>query len=228
MTGKTVNQDKKPLVLVVDDIPGNLRIMAQVLREADYNISLADSGLKALEMVKACRPHMILLEKVMPEMDGIQVCKILKASPGTRGIPVIFLTIESDTQSILEGFRAGAVDYITKPFNKEELLARVDTHLQLKENQYKTVKLEQRNAVQAMTVTASHELNQPLTVLGGNFELFQQTFARVPLDHTQQKYLTRMKSSIKNLQELMDKFSHSGSIHLEDYVGTKKMVVFDE
>ncbi|MCP5050624.1 MAG: response regulator, partial [bacterium] len=209
-------------------VPKNLQVLGGILREAGYNISLATSGSKALDMVKSRPPDLILLDVMMPEMDGFQVCKQLKGSPRTKDIPVIFLTANVETESVVRAFETGAVDYVTKPFNRAELLARVNTHLKLKKAQREIIKLEQHNAVLAMNVTANHELNQPLTVLEGNFELFERAFSQAALNQKQQKYLTRMRASIEKVQTLVEKFSHSDSIHLENYIDKQKMVIFDK
>ena len=126
---------KKPLVLIVDDVPKNLQLLATILKEEDqYDIAVASSGAKALKFVENVHPDLILLDVMMPEMDGFEVCRILKASETHKDIPVIFLTAKAGIKNIVEGFRAGGVDYVTKPFNGTELLVRLNTHIQLKQS----------------------------------------------------------------------------------------------
>jgi two-component system, sensor histidine kinase and response regulator len=119
-------------ILVVDDDRENLRVVNNYLKEKGYKIALALEGKKALKVIDDNKIDLILLDIMMPEMDGFEVCKILKEKPETKGIPVIFLTAKSETDEIVKGFQTGGVDYITKPFKKEELFARVNTHIQLK------------------------------------------------------------------------------------------------
>jgi adenylate cyclase len=120
-------------ILVVDDTPANIQVLAGTLKESGYQISVATSGKQALEIVERVRPDLILLDVMMPEMDGFEACRRLKASEGTRGIPVIFLTAKTEVEDIVKGFEVGAVDYVAKPFNPHELLARVSTHLTMDE-----------------------------------------------------------------------------------------------
>ncbi len=124
--------DLKPTLLVVDDTPVNLSIMSSLLK-GHYRVKIARDGEKALEIADgATRPDLILLDVSMPGMDGYEVCRRLKASPGTRDIPVIFLTARASADDEQHGLELGAVDYITKPISQPIVLARVRTHLQLK------------------------------------------------------------------------------------------------
>ncbi len=128
-------QESKPLLLIVDDVSKNLQVLGSVLREEDYEISAAISGKQALAIAADIHPDLILLDIMMPEMDGFETCRRLKDNPSTADIPVMFLTARTDADDIVKGFALGAVDYITKPFNRQELLARVATHLALRYSQ---------------------------------------------------------------------------------------------
>jgi putative two-component system response regulator len=118
-------------VLVVDDTPTNLTLLAQVLKP-DYRVLLAVNGHKALEIAQRQSPDLIVLDVMMPELDGYEVCRRLKAAPATRRIPIIFLTALTRPEDESAGFEAGGADFIHKPFNPATVLARVRTHLQLK------------------------------------------------------------------------------------------------
>lgn len=126
--------DKQPeqLILIVDDNPQNLQFLGKFLTENDYSLCVAQSGQEALEFVKTKMPDLILLDVMMPGMDGYEVCRHLKAQQIFKHIPVIFLTAKTDSEDIVKGFEVGGVDYVTKPFNSVELLARVKTHVELK------------------------------------------------------------------------------------------------
>lgn len=119
---------QKPLVLIVDDTMMNIDLLADVLRE-DYRLGIATNGVKALEFVKKNKPDLILLDIMMPEMDGFEVCRILKENSQTRAIPVIFITALSDTENVARGFQLGGCDYIPKPFHAIEVKARVKSKL---------------------------------------------------------------------------------------------------
>lgn len=124
--------NKQSLVLVVDDNPQNLKVLGNTLRENGLRVAIAKNGAGALALVKKNPPDLILLDVMMPEMDGFEVCKRLKQQAATKEIPVIFLTAKIEKEDIIEGLEVGAVDYVTKPFNIKELMARVHTHLELK------------------------------------------------------------------------------------------------
>jgi signal transduction histidine kinase len=159
-------------VLVVDDISKNLQVVGSMLRNAGYHVMPATSGAQALERAQAQLPDLILLDLMMPEMDGLEVCRRLKADPTTRAIPVIFLTASNEMEHLVNGFSAGAVDYVTKPFNAPELLARVRTHLEL---QYARALLrdmnEEKNEFMGM---AAHDLRNPLSAVQGFSEIIME------------------------------------------------------
>jgi sigma-B regulation protein RsbU (phosphoserine phosphatase) len=123
---------RKPMILVVDDIPKNLQVVGKLLDKAGYSLSFASDYKKALEILDSAIPDLILLDVMMPEMDGFELCELIKRNAATKDIPVIFLTARISTDDIVRGFQAGAVDYIMKPFNVKELLIRIKTHLELK------------------------------------------------------------------------------------------------
>lgn len=117
------------VILIVDDVPENLGLLHESLDQAGYQVLVTTDGLSAIEIAHRCQPDMILLDGNMPHMDGFESCLQLKASPITQFIPVIFMTGLSETEHIVRGFQVGGVDYVTKPLNIEEVLARVKTHL---------------------------------------------------------------------------------------------------
>jgi len=119
-------------ILIVDDISKNIQVLGNILRQDGYSLSFATSGSQALDMVFADDYDLILLDVMMPEMDGFEVCRKIRELPDGQAIPIIFLTAKTDEEDIVKGFQAGGTDYVTKPFNSEELLARVHAHLELK------------------------------------------------------------------------------------------------
>lgn len=119
------------LILIVDDIKDNLQIIGEILETNGYEITLAMSGQECLELLESVIPDLILLDLMMPKMDGLYLCKILKNHPNFKHIPIIFLTASHETEHLFQALNQGAVDYITKPFHAPELLSRVQTHLEL-------------------------------------------------------------------------------------------------
>ncbi len=121
-----------PRLLVVDDTPENLQVVSSILRNAGFAVSVATSGEQGLEIARRTAPLLILLDLVMPGLDGFATCEALRRDPVLREIPVIFLTASRESADVVRGFEVGAVDYVTKPFNAAELLSRVHTHVQLR------------------------------------------------------------------------------------------------
>lgn len=121
----------RPNVMVVDDTPLNLSLMESIL-SADYSVQLANSGAKAIELATAAAPDLILLDVMMPEMDGFEVCRRLKADPATSHVPVIFVTAKREVSDEQLGFEVGASDFIHKPVSAPIVAARVRTHLKIK------------------------------------------------------------------------------------------------
>jgi PleD family two-component response regulator len=130
-------------ILIVDDTPANLRLLALMLGREGYQVRTAASGEQALVAVSSHLPDLILLDVSMPHMSGYEVCERLKADPRTQGIPVLFISAMDQTEDKVKAFTVGGVDYITKPIQFEEVLARVQTHLSLRELQDR---LRQANA----------------------------------------------------------------------------------
>jgi PleD family two-component response regulator len=126
-----LEQEKDRNILVVDDNPDNLRLLAELLQERHYKVRLATTGERALATIRKEAPDLILLDVMMPEMDGFKICRQLKADEQTANIPIIFISALHETIDKVKAFTYGGVDYITKPFQAEEVLSRIKTHLSL-------------------------------------------------------------------------------------------------
>ena len=125
-------QNSTGKVLIVDDNTANIDVMLTFLEMEGYEISIATSGAMALHVAGHDHPDLILLDVMMPNMDGYEICRKLKKDPTTASIPIIFVTAKKETADIVQGFQCGGVDYISKPYRQEEVLSRVRTHLQLR------------------------------------------------------------------------------------------------
>lgn len=158
-------------ILIVDDVSRNIQVVAQILQPEGYQISFAKDGPTALDRVKHSDFDLILLDIMMPGMDGYEVCRQLKADPRTQPIPVIFLTAKTETDDLVRGFEAGAVDYVSKPFNGTELLARVQTQLRLRESEKERLKKEKLKSILEIAGAVCHELHQPMQSIMGYSEL---------------------------------------------------------
>ena len=191
---------KKPLILIVDDTPKNIQVLSSILHDKGYNICISTSGIQALESLKTEVPDLILLDIQMPEMDGFEVCKLLKSNPETKDIPVIFLTAVIEHEKILEGFELGAVDYITKPFNISELTARVATHIEISRSR---AKLTELNATKDKFFSIiSHDLRSPLGTILGFSQLLLENLDQYSTDQTR-KFIDNIYQTTKNTYELL-------------------------
>ncbi len=168
------NMEKKPLILVAEDIPKNMEVVCNILRREGYRLAMAGNGRQALEMVPNVQPDLILLDIMMPEMNGFEVCEHLKKDPAAKDIPVIFLTAKTEMADIVKGFDIGAVDYVTKPFKAAELLSRVKTHLELK---FSREALNELNATKDKFFSIiAHDLRNPLQSLLLSAELLYKNY----------------------------------------------------
>ena len=171
MLSTTPNRTKSR-ILVVDDVLQNLQVVGTMLRNEGYDVMPAGSGTQALERVRVRMPDLILLDLMMPEMDGLEVCRRLKTDPAAQRIPIIFLTASNEMEHLVKGFEAGAVDYVTKPFNGPELLARVRTHLELKLARERLRQMnDEKNEFMGI---AAHDLRNPLSEIKGFAELVME------------------------------------------------------
>ncbi len=127
-----MDEKKRELILIVDDNPQNIQLLGSIIKEDQYELAFATRGADALAYLEAEKPDLILLDVMMPEMDGYAVCEKIKANKKLKDIPIIFLTAKKEAEDIVKGFKIGGVDYITKPFYPIELMARVENHLAIK------------------------------------------------------------------------------------------------
>ncbi|MCM8540640.1 MAG: response regulator [Lentisphaeraceae bacterium] len=130
-----MNDDNEKRILIVDDTPTNIRVLVPILMEhGKFQINISNNGKDALKLLEKVRPDLILLDIMMPELDGFETCRIIKSDESLKDIPIIFLTAKNETEDLAKGFALGAADFVSKPFNSVELMARVKTHIELKQN----------------------------------------------------------------------------------------------
>ncbi len=218
-------------ILIVDDVMENIQVAGAILKEKGYQLNIARNGKQALQVIEKTTPDLILLDIVMPEMDGFECCAQLKARPATRDIPIIFLTANTDTKDLLKAFELGAVDYVLKPFNAPELLSRIQTHLALRQAHLDLADLTQKasryispHVFQAIFAgekdTLLETTEKPLTVFFSDIVGFtKRTESMGDKDLTRwlNTYCERMASLV---------LKHGGT--LDKFIGDAVMVFFGD
>ena len=171
--------DKTKSILITDDNPENIKVLFDMLKNEGYKIRIATNGEQAVKSVNTEVPGLILMDIQMPQMDGYEACRRIKVSKENKSVPIIFMSAMTETYNIVEAFRAGGVDYITKPFQLEEVLARVNTHFTLREktielesalkklsnSQSQLIQSEKMASIGQLTAGIAHELNNPLNFI---------------------------------------------------------------
>ncbi|MEI6694765.1 MAG: hybrid sensor histidine kinase/response regulator [Bacteroidota bacterium] len=192
-------------ILIVDDIPTNLKILDGILKGDGYKVRPVPNGLLALQAAEKERPDLILLDIMMPEMDGYEVCRKLKENPELVDVPVIFISALNDTQDIVKAFTSGGVDYITKPFQAEEVKARVATHLKIcRQN----LELKQLNAEKDKFFSIiAHDLRSPFTGFLGLTQILEEQLSDLSKEEildfstSMRKSATKLFTLLENLLE---------------------------
>lgn len=231
MSGK---HNHNPVVLVVDDTPITLELMTRYLKRAKYHVLTAQTGHAAIRLAQDVQPDLILLDVSMPEMDGFEACQRLKANQATKDIPVIFTTALTDVNSKLEGFRVGGVDYVTKPINGREVLARVDTHLTIRSlqkklqaeiierkkaeealRQYAAELQLQNQELDAFAHTVAHDLKNPLGAIQGIAEILVAEHSRFSVEEIHES-LQAIARSGRKANNIVDELLILASVRRSD------------
>ncbi len=197
----------KPVILIVDDIPSNIQIIGKILQEYDYDIEFATNGNDALDWLETKRFDLVLLDIMMPGMDGFEVCKRITESNLDNKPAIIFITAKSDMDSMVKGLELGAVDYVVKPFQKKELLARIRIHLTILQQRYE---LEQANIFKSKLLSIiGHDLRDPV----GSLKNYVDIYLELHPD---------LDSNIKEFMHEVSGISESAFIILENLLSWAK------
>jgi len=195
------------LILVVDDIKENLQLIAEVLENVGYGTTFATNGLQALERLKNVKADLILLDLMMPEMNGLELCERIKSDQTLADIPVIFLTASDQQEHLIEAFEKGAVDYVNKPFKTPELLARVKNHLELKATQAKLQKMIEEQAV-LMQQLKKLATTDPLTGIWNRRHLFTLAAQALEKIMRENQSFSVLMLDIDHFKKINDNYGH--------------------
>lgn len=222
-------KNKDILIMVVDDESINLKIVDGMLKLEKYRTILISDPMKAFEIAKTDQPDLILLDVDMPFKTGFEICKELKNNNETINIPVLFLSGRSSTDYIIEGLNVGGVDYITKPFNAPELLARVNTHLQLKFTTEKLIEMENLKALHASMVSQNHNFNQLTTSILGQIEIGRIIIEKYGEECTKdlKDCFNSMEKAALGINNVIQKFKNIQKIEYAKYSKNIEMLDLD-
>ncbi|HAZ44653.1 MAG TPA: hybrid sensor histidine kinase/response regulator [Cyanobacteria bacterium UBA11369] len=224
-----MNKPEQNTILIVDDMPNNLGALLNYLTDFGFEVLVAEDGESAIEQVEYALPDLILLDVLMPGIDGFETCSRLKSNQATKDIPVIFMTALTDAEDKVKGFSVGGVDYVTKPIQQAEVLARVTTHLSIRNLQKKLqqqndrlqqeicdrIKIEQQlqirtaqletanQELEAFSYSVAHDLRNPITSINGYIWVLEEEYAYL-LDEDGKHYLERVRIATERMEQLID------------------------
>ena len=188
-------------ILIVDDIPANLKVLGDILKSEGFRVRPVPSGKLALQVIEKEKPDLIILDIMMPEMDGYEVCRQIKSNQLFNEIPIIFISALNETGDVVKALKAGGVDYVTKPFQAEEVLARVHTHIKLYQQ---SIELKNINLTKDKFFSIiAHDLKGPMGGFTGMTELLAEHLQNMTMVEIQQ-YLALLRDSSNNLFQLLE------------------------
>ena len=199
---------KNAKILIVDDLPENIKVLGSILKNEGFNVAVANDGNMALKIATNIIPDLLLLDVMMPNMNGFELATLLSENETTKNIPIIFITAKNETEAIVEGFKLGAVDYITKPFNPAELIVRVYNHLELKFS--KDIISKQKEELMLLNKSKdkffsiiSHDLRSPFSGFLGLTDLLEQESESFDKDDIR-IFSKKMNNAAKDLYSLLE------------------------
>lgn len=215
-------------ILVVDDLPENVFMLQDRLENEGFDVVTAYDGKTGIEKALSELPDLILLDIMMPDITGIEVCKYLVSEPTTKLIPIILVTAKSGAEDTKEGLESGAFDYIKKPFNRIELMARIKSALKLSEANKLYLNSEKRSTFAATVVTANHKIKQPLTLLSLSSAAIKRELNKDII--SKENLLARLQYidiAIKEINDVLNQLNTIKDPVLSDYANSIKMIKVD-
>jgi len=216
-------------ILVIDDLPENVFMLQDRLEHEGYEVITAYDGYSGIDKAKDHLPDLILLDVMMPDITGLEVCQILVNDPLTKEIPIILVTAKSGAEDTREGLEAGAFDYIKKPFNRIELLARVNSALKLSEAHKLILESEKRDTFIATVVTANHKIKQPLTLLSLSSAALKRELNKDDISkETILKRVRYIDIAVKEINDVLNQLNAIKEPVLSNYTANIKMIKVED
>ena len=216
----------KSTVFVVDDSPVSTKVISRMLKKNSdyYSVKIWD-GPECIKKAKEVKPDLILLDIQMPGMNGIEVCKVLRKDEQTYDIPVIFVTASTDNETLKEAFESGGTDYVRKPVNKIELLARIKSVLIQKKLEKRLMEKEKLNGVLEMAGGICHDLNQPMQVVSGYSELLLMDMGK---ENSAYPYIKMIKEQTDEMGSITRKLMRITKYETKDYIEGSRIIDIDK
>lgn len=215
-------------ILVIDDHADSVFLLKDRLEREGYEVITAYDGKSGLQRAFNDNPDLILLDIIMPDIDGLEVCRTILNTQGTKDIPVILITGKVDADGTKEGLQAGAFDYIRKPVNKTELLARIHSALKLRETTKLLIEVEKINTFAATVVTANHEIKQPLTLINLSAAAIKRELGKEEINRDAVlKRIGFIETAAREINNVLEKFKAIKSPNFSPYVNDIQMVDLD-
>jgi two-component system cell cycle response regulator len=216
-------------ILVIDDLPENVFMLQDRLENEGYEVITAYDGKSGIDKALNDLPDLVLLDVMMPGITGLEVCTTLVSNPATSNIPIILVTAKAGAEDTKEGLEAGAYDYIKKPFNRIELLARVNSALKLSEATKRLVDSEKRNTFAATVVTANHKIKQPLTLMSLSMAAIKRELNKDEVSKENiQKRLSYIESGIMEINDVLNQLNSIKKPIFSEYIKNIKMIEVDK
>ncbi|MDP3443932.1 MAG: response regulator [Ignavibacteria bacterium] len=215
-------------ILVIDDYPDNVFLLQDRLENEGFEVVKAYDGKMGIQTARDEKPDLILLDIMMPDISGYEVCKELVLGEDTRMIPIILLTALTDAENLKAGLQAGAFDYIKKPFNRTELIARINSALRFSELNSLLLQMEKVKTYSATIVTANHEIKQPLTLINLSSAAIRREISKPEFDmEVIQKRIDIIENAAKDIVSILEKFESIKNPVITPYVNNLNIIDLD-
>lgn len=215
-------------ILIIDDQFETSVILSKWLQKENFEIIFAKSGKEGLEKIKSDKPDIVLLDVMMPDINGFELCSIIKSDPNIEATPVVLVTARTSSEDLEHGFNVGAIDYIKKPVDRLELITRIKSVLKLQRAHRMVVEAEKMSTFAATVVTANHKIKQPLTLINLSVSALKRELSKE--DISKEAILKRIDyitGAVEEINNILNILNTTENLKLADYVRDIKMLDID-